>query len=455
MTAFIIMFLFLCEGSFCQGPPKSSWGDFLRHRFEADALLKMELAWGSAQGRFQKLELQFDPEVQLNLPGRGFFRAKARLGAEAFDRLEAGIPDQGESSRGSRRFIIGDRVELELREFYLEIPLDRIHLSLGKQPIVWGQADGLKVLDLVNPQDFREFILDDFADSRIPLWSIQAEVSIRNLSWQIVWIPDRTYHRLPQPGSVFSFGPPQITACLDQVENAACGIDSTDLKVLPSQRPQGFFSGSDAGMMLSGFWKGWDWTLNYLYHYHDFPAPFREISPDGTEAAVRPRYLRGHLAGGSLSNAFGDFVLRGEAGLFLKRPFVDADPLNSQGVLQANEINYVLGLDFSGISETFISAQLFQSILTAALPSLIRQRAETTVTVLIQRDFYNDALQVETQWLQSVERGDGLLRAKIVHQLRGNLRIWTGYDLFYGDPRSLFGQFDAKDRLVVGFERGF
>ena len=43
---------------------------------------------------------------------------------------------------------------------------------VGKQQIVWGTADKLPILDVVDPFDFREFVLPEFADARVPLWSV-------------------------------------------------------------------------------------------------------------------------------------------------------------------------------------------------------------------------------------------------------------------------------------------
>ncbi|WP_043772935.1 DUF1302 family protein [Algiphilus aromaticivorans] len=68
----------------------------------------------------------------------------------------------------------GGSGELALRELYADIYLGPLYLRAGKQQIVWGKADGLKLLDQVNPQNFREFILADFEHSRIPQWSLRA-----------------------------------------------------------------------------------------------------------------------------------------------------------------------------------------------------------------------------------------------------------------------------------------
>ncbi len=77
-----------------------------------------------------------------------------------------------------------NRSDLDLREFYLDLAGDRGKLRLGRQQVVWGKTDGLRLLDLINPQDFREFILDDFIDSRIPLWMARGDYYIGDDTFQ-------------------------------------------------------------------------------------------------------------------------------------------------------------------------------------------------------------------------------------------------------------------------------
>jgi hypothetical protein len=40
------------------------------------------------------------------------------------------------------------------------------------------------------------------------------------------------------------------------------------------------------------------------------------------------------------------------------------------------------------------------------------------------------------------------------YELRDGLWIWAGYDCFYGTRNGVFGEFDARDRAVLGFEIG-
>lgn len=62
-----------------------------------------------------------------------------------------------------------------LRELYLETYAGGWDFKLGKQQLVWGTADGIKLLDVINPTDFRELNQNTMEDSRIPVWMAKVE----------------------------------------------------------------------------------------------------------------------------------------------------------------------------------------------------------------------------------------------------------------------------------------
>jgi hypothetical protein len=43
----------------------------------------------------------------------------------------------------------------------LDVEWKETYFTIGKQQVVWSKADGLKVLGVVNPQSFREFIMTE------------------------------------------------------------------------------------------------------------------------------------------------------------------------------------------------------------------------------------------------------------------------------------------------------
>jgi len=62
-----------------------------------------------------------------------------------------------------------------LREAYIDVEKDDISYRIGKQQVVWGTADGMKLLDNINPTDYSEMAQNQMEDSRIPVWMLNAE----------------------------------------------------------------------------------------------------------------------------------------------------------------------------------------------------------------------------------------------------------------------------------------
>jgi hypothetical protein len=67
-----------------------------------------------------------------------------------------------------------------LRELYADTTAGDWDVRIGKQQVVWGTADGMKLLDLINPTDFRELNQNTMADARIPVWMVNAERYLDN-----------------------------------------------------------------------------------------------------------------------------------------------------------------------------------------------------------------------------------------------------------------------------------
>ena len=120
----------------------------------------------------EKLEMILQPELNANLFDNISFTGIFRIRADMNDNLEPGKQAQSSISPLSRRILISENVDAELREFYFDSFLNDTAIRLGKQQVVWGQADGLKVLDVINPQSFREFILDEFVDCCVLLFPL-------------------------------------------------------------------------------------------------------------------------------------------------------------------------------------------------------------------------------------------------------------------------------------------
>ncbi len=412
---------------------------------ELTGTVESEWALGLRGAHSQKLELVLQPELHWSPGATSRVTAIGRLRVDGFDRIEPGQPKPAEVSSLSRRGLAGTRVDYELRELYVELEWGRTWFTLGKQQVVWGQADGLKVLDVVNPQDFREFILDDFDDSRIPLWTLRAEIPVAGADLELLWIPDPSYHEIPGPDATFAlraprFLPPRIPGLVPVLA--------------PTDRPRRLLADSDAGLRLSAFVAGIDLSFNYLFHRDDRPVFEGQRRGDGS-VVFTPRYRRTHLVGGTFSSAFGDLTVRGEIGWSSDRRLSVTDPTDPDLVGRTGELSYVIGLDWFGFRETLFSFQLFQSWLVRNRGGWLRDRLDSNVTVLARREFWNEQLRIEAIWIHNLNDGDGVVRPRLRYELASGLAVWAGFDVFYGRKSGVFGEFDGRDRATLGMEWGF
>ena len=425
--------------------------DSLWDRVDLRGIVDAETAIETSGGDVQKFDLIVTPEATADLGAVGRLTGIARFRFDPADELEPGRPQGQEGARSalSRRALIGALADVELRELYLDSFVGDAFLRLGKQQIVWGEADGLRVLDVVNPFHFREFILPEFEDRRIPLWTAMVEVPVGPLTGQLVWLPDHSYDDVPGGDSVFAFTTPRA---VPRPPSSLVGAGPVVFNA--PDRPNRFLADDDVGLRLTGFLGGWDFSLNYLYHYRDEQVLFREALAGGG-LAFTPRYERSHLIGGSFSNAFGDFTLRGELGYSTDRFFLTNDAADTDGVYETGELGYVLGLDYQANSNLFISGQIFQSVIEDPPTGATRDRVDTNLTLLVEQQFRNDTITASALLIHGANDGDGLIDIDLDYQLRSNVVLTAGADIFYGDESGLFGQFQDHSRITVGIEIGF
>ena len=315
-------------------------------------------------------------------------------------------------------------MDLELRELFLDHYLGDAYVRLGKQQIVWGQADGLRVLDVINPLSYREFILPDIEHRRIPLWSALVEFPLDIWTTQLVWVPDATVTETTLPGATYSLIP-----------------DPFGDERLQVNRPDSL-EDSDLGIKLSSFQGGWDLSLNYLYHTIDDPL----IRIDAAEQRILADYNRSHLIGGTASKPFGDVTLRSEVGIESEIRFQDS--VTGQ-TIETEVSSYVLGLDYSGLTDWFISSQFFQ---TYRFTRTYNDGASNEqITFLVRHEAMNNALMLEALSIYDLDHEDSLIQLEAEYIASTNVVLRVGADLFFGDRVGTFGRFREQSRLVTGF----
>lgn len=421
----------------------SAWEEFTSS-IQVNGYLKNETAYQvNAPSRFSKILNMLQVEataspadwLELHLIGRAFHDATYDLYSDDFP---GSVRDAYRSNfSGSRVF------DETLREAYADLRFDKFDLRLGKQQVVWGEALGLRITDVVNPMDFREFILDDYIDARIPVWMAKLDLYLGDWTLEALWIPFFEPNRAALAGSEFywTFNLPEQVPGLNMVFNDPLEPDNSP-------------TNSEFGTRLSGLLGDWNLAASYFYAWDDSPTLHSRFVPGTSTLFFDQQYHRTHTLGLTAANAFGPFVPRAEISLNLNRFFNTADPSRNDGTVKKSFLYYMIGTDYS-YSDFLFNIQFIQKIIFGYEPGIYEKQVQNTISFWAQASLLRETFRPELLIIYSPDDGSYLVRPKLVYDLKQNLTLTLGLDLFGGPDRSFLGQFDNSDRVYLELKFNF
>ncbi|CAA6828552.1 MAG: Unknown protein [uncultured Sulfurovum sp.] len=411
---------------------------------EQSLLLRNENALLSDDATVQKAELDVQMELDFSFDDASRVVAIAKLNTDAKDKIEPNEFSSIAYSNGSKPLNLGNRGLAEIRELYYEKAIGKTLLKVGKMQTVWGKADGIKLIDKLNPKDFSEFILAPFEDSRIPLWSLSLIQNFEDAELELLWIPDTTYNKMPKSNGAYAFSSSRV------VPQVVEGVSVQENSV---NKPNDAFKDSDLALRYTKQLENMELGVYYLYAYDDFTVLYQDFDQVSRTVTLNPTYERNHFYGVSMDYSKDAFVYRLEAGLTK-----DKNVLNSQGlrgIEQSDEFAYIFGVDWYGLEESLLSMQINQSRLLSSKVGFCRPKIDNTMTLLYRKDLMNNTLHAEVLAIHNLNDSDGVLRPKLSYELDEESLLYGGVDYFYGDRDGLYGQFREQNRFVLGIERTF
>lgn len=336
------------------------------------------------------------------------------------------------------------KTQFDLREALLSISRGELDLRVGRQQIVWGEAIGTFVADVVNPRDLREFVLPDFSELRIPIWALDFSYRLRQgLVFEGVWTPDTRIDTLPKLGAEFQFAQPDYRFRNPVVR-------------LPDNPDEFSVARSEGGFRLSALIDGWDASLIYYDQADKLPVLFqsRVSQPFGPEIVVlQPKHPRLHIVGATLAKSIEPFVFRGELTATIGKRYVTTDPLDRDGVVRRDTIDYLLGVDYTFFSTVDAALQVSQKILTGSAVNVsqpgVEGRVTTSVALRLTTGFFDNTLTPTVLFVVNANRADFRVSPRVDYLIGQSVTLSVGVDFFGGNKRTLYGEFDRNDRLWV------
>lgn len=404
---------------------------------------ELKLAYQNTDRNHTVTQLSILPEFEVSLGSEISLVMSGRARLDPADDLSPGELALKNYSDYSRPLKLGNQGIAELRDFYIEFGSDTLNWQIGKQQIVWGELDGFKNLDVVNPQSFREFILDDFESSRIGLWSVNANFKLNNWHGEVFWAPDPTVHEVPVQGATFAPSAPRYTFNAREL-----GFTGTQINF-----PNNTLNNASYGIRLNTLSdSGVELSMSYLSGLDPTSVGRSLDKPD--ESLLVQEYQRREVWGLSVSKALPNIVLRAEIGYRPKRAFSVVSQ-NALFTKRLDQVTAAIGIDIDGPGKWFTNIQYLYDKVEPTNSTLVRPREDNIVSFYSRRSWQNETLFFDLKWYSTDSFSDGLVRPELRYLVNDSVSASIGVDAFYGNDDGIFGQFDKNDRVVFKIQHLF
>lgn len=358
------------------------------------------------------------------------------------------------------------------KEFYIEYTFDSADLRIGKQYNVWGIMPGIRIVDEMNPMDFREFLLPDLLDYRVALWTAKLDYYSDFGNFQFIAIPELVFHLPAPPGSEWEL--------MQEVPGT----------VYPNTRdPRNY----EFALKYENNFFNTEFTLSYHYTWDDFPVLFRDVRFGTAEGDVSdtnvvetakfaPRYERMQMIGSTLRKEIFGQIINFEIAYVIGKYFgltnIDRDGdsvLDNFGVLRRNHVRVGTSVDFN-----FLKTEFSPGITTWYMlnhdSALIQDEFDTSVNFYARKNLpeSNTVLELLVIYLHNLQ--ESFVNPELTLNASDKLSVSLGLDVFFGDksqsgpiaiggrPDQLqfvaastqfIGNFNKNDRLYLELKYSF
>ncbi len=339
-----------------------------------------------------------------------------------------------------------DSLNFRMRELYMDMYFDNFDLRVGKQQIVWGKADGVFITDIVSPLNLSEFLLPDFDEIRTGVIAAKLDYYIGNSTIEAIWIPQFTPTIRPDDNSIWyvqpEFPAPPTFDWSKSIINPS--LENSELFLKWSAMT------SKIDFELMG---GYTWDDNPTMHIQK-EFDMSSGSPVLTGLNITPQYHRLTVTGGSFSTEVKGIIFRGEAAYYNGKYFQTQDPMAEDALIKKDYLHYVVGLDFN-IGSVKLSTQFIQKYILDYSDMMSENEFHNTATFMARYDMMRETLHLELFSYIGLSNEDALIRPKISYDFDDSFSLLLGANIFVGERKGSFGQYQDNSMIYIKIKYNF
>ena len=326
--------------------------------------------------------------------------------------------------------------EIEFQELWIRGKLRKdLDLKFGRQIVVWGRSDNLRVLDVLNPLDNRVPGLVDIEDLRLPV--VMTRLDYYRGPWSLTGIAVHESRFDERP--VFNF---------DLLSSLPPGFTRSPVDINPAN------GGRDTewAIALQGIFTGWDLSFHWARFFDDFGYLSSVVPP-----VARIDHSRLTLWGASTNVARGNWLLKTEGAYLSGLEFFNASTKKARS-------DVMVGVEYLGITDHQFALEVANRHLhgyTSALGGFpdFQEQDRVEIAFRYSADFWNQTLHFTFVALVAGWRAEdgSVFRSSLEYDVFDAFSITGGILVFEegnGEQPQIAG-LDRGDRLFFSAKYSF
>ena len=341
------------------------------------------------------------------------------------------------------------RTGFRLNEAYYRYSGEIWDISVGRQVIAWGQADGFKLTDVLSARDSSEFIAFSGDDARLPSDSIRLRFFHDLFTFEAIAVPFFTPNKLPRFG--FEDGAKNGLYYIDTPDTYKTAIGSIPVKYTKTEstKPK-MFTDTEAAARFSFFLPGIDFSVSGFYGWDKNPrfvkSGYVKLNalhlPEQAFLTINQEYYRIGMAGLDAAIPAGDVTIRLETAWVGGRyfepknqnpipgvPGADGIPLTFNPAIKKHQLLMLAGIDWIKSSWT-LSGQYFEDLILDHKGDIERSMHKGFVSLSVSKTFLRDTLKLSASGVIDINYGSTSSTYSIGYAITDNINVALGGDVY-------------------------
>jgi len=329
------------------------------------------------------------------------------------------------------------KTQLRLDDTYIQGSItNNLDAKIGRQIVVWGKSDSIRVTDIINPLDNRQPAMTDIEDLRLSVGMLKLDyyVGMWNISAMI--IPEnRIFIEAPPRGEFFP------------VDNI---FPTAPNPFIELRDPNTSWDNIQYALAINGVFSGWDLS----FYAADVLDQKWHIDPKSKKRVVS----KVKMLGSAINIATGSWLIKSEVA------YLNGVKYNST-LDSKNRLDALIGVDYMGIKDTVLSLEVasrhifdYEEQMSKAVPSPdFIDKNEMQTAIRVTRSFENDSINATallSMFGQSWQNG-GFLRLSVEYEIMDALSTNFGLLDYRDGDKPLMKALNNNDRVFIDVTYSF